>query len=258
MTLLIVDDEILAIQGLLDDIPWDVLDFDKILTANSYAQAINLFMEQPVDVLLCDIEMPFGNGISLVGWVKEHYPQTQCIFLTCHDNFSFARQAVNLQCIGYILKPADTLEVVGYLKKALEKIARANESQKYHDYGRIYLNHLKEDGKDSSCGKDVVGQVEDYIRSNICEQLKVEQLAGMVYVSVTHLGRLFKKKHNLTVIEYIAEARMQLAKELLSNSGLSISMVAAKCGYNNYSYFTKMFKKSTGKTPREYRASSLK
>lgn len=252
MTLLIVDDEILAIQGLMDDIPWTMLDFDVILTANSYAQAVNLFMSHMVDVLLCDIEMPFGNGITLVKWVREHYPQTQCIFLTCHDSFRYAKEAVNLQCIGYILKPAETQEVTGYLKKAQERLAEHNESRKNHDYRQQYLKQLKENMKPSG-SKDAVRQVEDYIHNHISEPLKVEELAGMVYLSVTHLGRLFKKKHNLTLIDYIAAERINLARELLADQELTISAVAAACGFNNYSYFTKTFKKIAGKTPREYR-----
>jgi len=95
--------------------------------------------------------------------------------------------------------------------------------------------------------------VEDYIHNHISEPLKVEELAGMVYLSVTHLGRLFKKKHNLTLIDYIAAERINLARELLADQELTISAVAAACGFNNYSYFTKTFKKIAGKTPREYR-----
>ena len=55
MNLLIVDDEILAIQGLVDDMEWKKLDFDEVFTANSYAQAVNIMNKQEIDVLLCDI-----------------------------------------------------------------------------------------------------------------------------------------------------------------------------------------------------------
>lgn len=252
MNLLIVDDEILAIQGLLDDIPWKLLSFDKILTANSYSQAVNLFMQEKIDVLLCDIEMPYGSGIDLVKWVKERYQDTECIFLTCHDDFSFAKQAIMLQCIGYILKPADTKEVMEYLLKAQKKIMDKDESQLYSDYGKVYLEDLKGDIKMKD-SQDALIQVEKYIHTHISEPIQIEELADMVYLSMTHLGRLFKKKHNQSMIDYITEQRIQLAKELLKDEKLTISAVAAKSGYNNYSYFTKIFKSATGKTPREYR-----
>ena len=96
MKLLIVDDEIYAIQGILDSVDWQKLAFEEVLTANSYAQAVNEFMKQSIDVLLCDIEMPYGSGLDLVEWVKAHYPETECIFLTCHSDFDFARQTLSI------------------------------------------------------------------------------------------------------------------------------------------------------------------
>ena len=80
MNLLIVDDEILAIQGLVDDMDWKKLDFDEVFTANSYAQAVNIMNKQEIDVLLCDIEMPLRSGVELVRWAKERNPELECIF----------------------------------------------------------------------------------------------------------------------------------------------------------------------------------
>lgn len=254
MTLLIVDDDILAIQGILDDVQWDMLDFTNILTANCYAEAVNLFISQKIDVLLCDIEMPFGDGITLVTWVHKNYPQTQCIFLTCHDDFKYAKNAIDLQCVGYILKPAETNEIVSYLKEARERLEKSNENKKYSDFGKQYIESIKNDisGKEV---KNPVKEVEKYISAHISEPLKSEELAGIVYLSVAHLGRLFKKKHNMTIVDYITGERIKLACELLKNQDIPVSLIATKCGYNNYSYFTKTFKKIIGKTPKEYRYS---
>lgn len=252
MNLLIVDDEILAIQGLVDDIPWQELHFDEIYTAGSYAQAVKIFREHTVDVLLCDIEMPMLGGMELVSWVKENYPATECIFLTCHDEFAFAREAVRLQCLGYILKPVDTDEVVEYLKKAEEKIGIDVENQRYKDYGKRYLKHLTEDVRGAGNG-EILTKTENYICSNLQEDLSLEELAAQVGVSATHLGRLFKKKNGCTIMDYVIQKRLELAKELLKDPELSVSAIAFKTGYNNYSYFTKSFKKFTGMTPREYR-----
>lgn len=252
MTLLIVDDEILAVQGILDDVPWEEFPYDRILTANSYSQAVNLFMENKIDVLLCDIEMPYGSGVDLVRWVKEHHPDTECIFLTCHDDFKFAQEAVRLQCLGYILKPADTGELMEYLQKACEKIGEKHDADKYSSYGKMYLNQISSDASPEEQG-DVMERVENYIREHISEEFSQEELARMVYISPTHLRRLFKKKHNMTMVDYVTEMRVQLAEELLKEDRLSISAVAEKTGFRNYSYFTKIFKKYKGATPREYK-----
>lgn len=251
MKLLIVDDEVLAIQGLLDDIPWERLHFEEILTANSYSQALNLFQTHKIDVMLSDIEMPYGSGIDLVKWVKEHYKITECIFLTCHDNFAFVKQALNLECVGYILKPADTEEVVICLKKAENKIMNASKEQMYREYGEVYIKNMTSDAI-SACTQDAILLVENYIHAHISEDLKLERLASISNMSITHLGRIFKKKYNMTPVDYIIRERMFLAKEMLEKKDLTISAVADKTGFNNYSYFTKTFSRYFGKTPREY------
>lgn len=253
MKLLIVDDEIYAIQGILDSVDWKKLNFEEVLTANSYAQAVNEFVRQPIDVLLCDIEMPYGSGLDLVEWVKGHYPETECIFLTCHSDFDFARQAIELQALDYVLKPAVPSKIEKVLQKAIDLIEERRRSHQYEDYGRRYINELsRTEDETASRPKDVVEKVKQYIQAHISENISVDDLAGIVYLSADHLRRIFKKQENITIVDYIIKKRMELAKTLLERDELTITMISAKVGYNNYSYFTKMFKKMYGMTPREY------
>ena len=72
-------------------------------------------------------------------------------------------------------------------------------------------------------------------------------------MSATHLTRLFKKKYDMGVVDFITEKKMSLAEELMKREDLTVSYIASKLGYSNYSYFTKVFKKYTGKTPTEYK-----
>ena len=258
MNLLIVDDEIFVIQGLLDSVNWSQLGLDKVFVANSFAQAVNIFMENEINILLSDIEMPYGSGIDLVEWVKSHYPETECIFLTCHSDFGYAQQAIKLKCLDYVLKPVkpDVLEQV--LKNAIQLIRTKEKNKEYQQYGELYVkNMMKEEESESNEISNHLEMVEDYIRTHIGDPLTVEGLAKYVHLNPDYLTRSFKKKHNQTLINYITEQRMFLAKELLSKSNMSISMISAKVGYPNYSYFTKIFKKFYGVSPREYRQKCL-
>jgi YesN/AraC family two-component response regulator len=255
MKLLIVDDEIYAIQGMIDSVDWNQFEEKiDILTANSYSQAVNLFMQERIDLLICDIEMPYGNGLDLVEWVKQHNPDTECIFLTCHEEFDFARQAVSLRCMDYLLKPAMPDKITEVIRRAQKIIQGKRQSQQYEQYGKRYVEKIagSGEGEESASHEDAVVTVEKYIQDNISDPLTVEELAKIVYLSPDHLTRLFKKKHGVTVIDYLTEQRMRLAAELLKQKRLSITMISAKTGYNNYSYFTKIFKKYYGVTPREY------
>jgi two-component system response regulator YesN len=66
-SILIVDDEPFIVQGILSAMPWEDLEIGPAYSANSMQQAVAVFEKHPVDILLCDIEMPQGSGLELPG-----------------------------------------------------------------------------------------------------------------------------------------------------------------------------------------------
>lgn len=144
MRLLIVDDEIFAIEGIKAGVNWEVLDFSEVLTANSYAQAVEIMEDTPVEIILCDIEMPNESGLELVAWVNEHHPKTECIILSCHDEFDFARQAVQLRCLDYILKPARYDFLTEVLGNAIQTVKEKNHQDILEGYrAALYRQSVK-------------------------------------------------------------------------------------------------------------------
>lgn len=92
MRLLIVDDEQFAVEGLLYCCDWKAFGIEEVLTENRADRARDIVNDKKIDLLICDIEMPDEDGLSLVGWVREHSPWTESIFLTCHSEFSYAKK----------------------------------------------------------------------------------------------------------------------------------------------------------------------
>lgn len=119
MVLLIVDDEISAIQAVQKEIKWDNMDFSEIYTASNKQEAIQYINKLHIDILLCDIEMPMGSGLELLEWVNQNAPGIRCIFMTCHADFRFAQKAMQLGSLDYILKPLDFEMLEQVLKKAI-------------------------------------------------------------------------------------------------------------------------------------------
>ena len=74
----------------------------------------------------------------------------------------------------------------------------------------------------------------------------------MVYLSADHLARIFKKETGETLVKYITDKRINASKELLSETKTPIAQVASEVGYDNYSYFTKIFKEKIGVSPGDY------
>ena len=98
-SLLIVDDEKIAVDGLKTIIDWDRAGISSIYTAFSRDQAEEIFEAHDIDILISDIEMPQGSGLELLEWVKNNYPETEAFFLTCHADFIYAKQAIQLGSI---------------------------------------------------------------------------------------------------------------------------------------------------------------
>lgn len=96
----------------------------------------------------------------------------------------------------------------------------------------------------------------DYIEENLAEELSVERLCHVLHVSKNTLYKAFADFYGCTVNEYVVSRRTEKAKELLRLSGDSIADISERVGYENYTYFSKLFKKRTGFTPRDYRKNS--
>jgi two-component system, response regulator YesN len=120
--ILIVDDEISAIEAVQKGIHWDKLAVSSIYTATSMKEAIEQLNKHNIDIMLSDIEMPRGTGLELLQWLKQNKPEVGCIFMTCHADFKYAQKAIQLGSLDYLLKPLNYEEVVITLKSAIDKV----------------------------------------------------------------------------------------------------------------------------------------
>lgn len=94
-----------------------------------------------------------------------------------------------------------------------------------------------------------------FIDSNLSSNLSLSTIAQAQNVSAGYLSTIFRRETTKTITEYIAERRVKHASHLLSTTHLQIQTVALHCGIMDVQYFSKVFKKYTGKTPKEYRDS---
>lgn len=102
----------------------------------------------------------------------------------------------------------------------------------------------------------LVQKVINTINLNLSDQLSPKSLAAMYYISPSYLSSLFKQDTGTTLTDFINTQRIQRAANLLSSTEQNISVVAEQVGILDVNYFTKMFKKSMGSTPTQYRRQS--
>jgi len=98
----------------------------------------------------------------------------------------------------------------------------------------------------------------DYIENNLSENLNIEHLCRVFGKSKNAIYENFRKFYNCTVNEYITKRRIETAKSLLVNTKSNIEQVSERVGFYNYTYFSKIFKKHTGFSPRNYRKHFIK
>ncbi|MFF2910741.1 response regulator [Paenibacillus sp. NPDC057934] len=140
--LLLVDDEVHAVEGIKAAVNWAKLGISEVLTAYDIHQAREIYnRNSPIDIMLCDIEMPMGSGLELLGWVKEHSPDTESIFLTCHADFHYAKQAIQLGSFDYLLKPMPIPELESVIAKAIDKKAEESKKTAFSQYGQYWIQH---------------------------------------------------------------------------------------------------------------------
>ena len=140
MNVLIVDDQINVVSGIIFGVDWDKLKISGIYKAYNALEAKNILLCQTIDIMLCDIEMPAEDGIALLKWVRKQGMETECIFLTSHADFIYAKSAMQLGCFDYILQPARYSDIENCIIRVKQKIARERENKKYYMYGKLYYD----------------------------------------------------------------------------------------------------------------------
>ncbi|MEI6425672.1 MAG: AraC family transcriptional regulator [Lentisphaerota bacterium] len=98
-----------------------------------------------------------------------------------------------------------------------------------------------------------LSKARDYIHSHYDSKISLEKLASIACVSKGHFQRAFKMKYGVSPVTYINQYRISAAKNLLSTTSLSCAEIAEEVGFDDIFYFSKVFKKVTGRNPKSLR-----
>ena len=108
--------------------------------ASNGKEALSLLESQPVDILFTDVRMPFVDGIELATKAKELYPNLHIIFFSGHDDFYYAKKAISLGAVDYILKPVIPGEFQNTISSVLQNIQK---QKKEHEQRKANTEFLK-------------------------------------------------------------------------------------------------------------------
>lgn len=148
---------------------------------------------------------------------------------------------------GNILAEAKNLESI---------MMRIDTVEKFKAHMENTLNialDFRENKKNNKYG-DIIVKAREYINRHYAESnLTLNSVAGYVNVSPSHFSTIFSQETGETFIEYLTNARIKKAMELLKTTSLKMTEIAFEVGYNEPHYFSQLFKKVTGKSPKNFR-----
>lgn len=124
------------------------------------------------------------------------------------------------------------------------------------DYDKIHLKHISSQPIDASkvqTDRQEIIDALDYINRHLNEVITLDEVASSVYLSGYYFSKLFKKEVGQNFVDYVNEKKINRSMILLQDSTWSIDSIAHSLGFSQPSYFSKLFKKATNMSPRDYR-----
>lgn len=241
-TLLIVDDEYWIRYKLVTRYDWARFGFTHILEAENGEDAIALLECEKIDLVLTDMDMPIMDGGALVEWVHINCPEVFTLVLSGYSDFPLVRRALVGGAVDYLLKPMSENDLYQVMERVVGRIKELEEAR-----------HAEEQERNAKEQLTLMGRVQSYVDAHFCEPLTLSVIAEEFHLSAPYLSRAFKKQTSQNLITYIRDKRMEEAKYLLEEGDCSITDIAFRLGYEDYAYFSNVFRRIVGVSPKEYR-----
>lgn len=239
----IADDEVWIILGLKKLLEKLGLDAYVVGTANNGLMAKEEIERFKPDVVFADIRMPGLSGLELLQEIPKVSPDSKVVIISGYAEFSYAQEAVQHHAFDYLLKPIKEEDLSRVMTSLLSEMDEGEASDEM------------EDGERPPAYDRMIDNVISEIREHYMEDISLTSLSAKYNISMGHLSKMIKESLSVNFSDYIASLRIQRAKELLRDDRLSIQEIAEIVGYNDYFYFTKVFKRVEGISPSKYRKS---
>lgn len=233
MNILIADDEEIIRQNFAHRIMKACLSLENIYQAGDGDEAFKIVQEKNIDIALIDINMPFKNGLDLIAEIRQQNKELVLIIISGYDKFDFAQKAITFGVFRYLLKPVDAVEFISTIEEAMQQVRQQSKSSY----------------------SPVMKKIIEIIKVNISnDDFALSDLASKLLLSEGHITKLIKKEMGKTFVDLITDMRIEHAKYLINNSKINYKMyeIAKECGFKNQYYFSQVFKKMVGISPKQY------
>ena len=244
--ILIVEDEEMIRRGLLCTVDWIGMGCVVVGDAPDGRAGLELLRRERPDVLLTDIRMPRMDGIEMAWCARKEGILPHLVFLTSYAEFDYAKKAIELQAVDYLLKPVDEKELAALLRRLGAERRERSEGTPL-GVGVDWRRYFEDDALNP-----YVRHAMERIQRDYRAKLSIELLAEEVGVSASYLSRKFKEATGQTFLELLTRERLQKAMVQLASGTYRIYEVAEENGFGDYKNFCSVFKKYMHSSPRAF------
>ncbi|MBR3769350.1 MAG: response regulator [Lachnospiraceae bacterium] len=146
--LVLVDDEEDVRESIEKKVDWSKLGFEVVGSVSNGEEALELAEQMHIDAVMTDIKMPFMDGLTLCGKLKENYKNTKVVLYSGFDDFELAREAIHLEAEEYLLKPISAKDLENVFGKVKENLDREFDERRnmenLYDFYRKSLPMMRE------------------------------------------------------------------------------------------------------------------
>ena len=233
---MVADDELYMLEAMEKLFNWEKMGCRLVFNATNGQELLEKMETDLPDIVITDVKMPLVDGIEVAKYIYEKELPTKVIILSAYEEFEYARQAIQYDVCGYIVKTSVIEMLPEELKKTIKKLppkaAGTVVEEKMHS-------------------NDILERLKRYVSLHYMEKLTLEQIANDVHANGSYLSRLYKVKTGQKLFDAINRMKLEKAKEYMAR-GHKIYEVAQMVGFDDVSYFSRVFKKYEGCSPREY------
>lgn len=240
LRVLLVDDEIMIREGFKRLFDWEAHDCEVVGEAADGMEALAKIDALQPDIAIMDINIPIMNGLKVIQISRLKHPDTAFVIVSGYDDFSYCREALRLQITDYILKPVNYEEFGNCI-----------------DNLKISLFQRQTSTQDSPKEERTIHGITRFLQEHLTKEISLSVLAEEFHLNPQYISQLFKSEIGVNFLTYLTNIRMEQAKKLLLTTSLSVAEISEQSGYGDYRVFTKVFKKSEGISPSQYRRDFL-
>ena len=249
--LLVAEDELIERKVLCKTLQKYLGDLITLYEAKNGREAMELFAREAPQVAVLDIEMPGATGLDVARKIRETNKNCAILFLTGFDKFAYARQAISVRAMDYLLKPYNEQELVFAVEEAIRQVTAQAPVRRMPE--PVPAEPVRREEDEDVRTAIIRAEISSFIDAHYREDISMQDAAAALRYSDAYFCKLFKQCFKVNFSAYLNEYRVNKARQLMLDPRLNMKDIGAAVGYSDANYFTRVFKRLTGQTPSEYR-----